>query len=140
MPLPEPEPTTDPMPVPQPIPEPMPTPEPQADAYRLMLVTNYSGDGYLTTALESQFDEPPLLSTFEGGGISNELRAEWEYVNDEGFESADAAAASYCGEITCFYRPVLARFIQKAVTGIGDVGISQEIFNQCPVVATQSCP
>lgn len=109
-------------------------PPPSPDPFRIYLVTNYSSDGYITISSESSIDTPPLLSGFPGGGISNTLRAQWQYLNSGTFNTRAEAAASYCGEISCFYRPNLARFIQKAFTTVGDVGIDGEFVRQCPTV------
>ncbi|MFQ5490651.1 MAG: CHAP domain-containing protein [Phycisphaerae bacterium] len=102
------------------------------DLYVIMNVTNYGSaeGGYLTVRTESSIDDPPLLSSFPGGGINPELLAQWTPFTEGRFDSPEEAAASICDGFSDFFRPVLASFILEGVwngTNYGVDGVFESV-------------
>ena len=99
--------------------------------YRVYRVTNYNADGGYITVLDTDSEtSPPRLSSFPGGGIGDTL-AEITPIS-EVYANRDDAAASVCARVCCYYRPVLASFIQMGQFDGQDAGISNVIKSQCP--------
>jgi hypothetical protein len=101
--------------------------------YMVFRVTNYGSmpDGYLTVQLADVRDNPPLLSSFLGGGVDPELRAELSPLNGDVFDTPEAAAASICSGFTRFFRPPLASFILAAEWSGQTVGVDSIFQSEC---------
>lgn len=97
-------------------------------------ITNYRSaeGGYLTVAQVGIEEDPPLLSSYPGGGIDPELRAVMERLDaDASFAAPEDAASSICGSLTDFFRPVLASFIQMGHYNGVQVGVDGIFVGQC---------
>jgi hypothetical protein len=97
-------------------------------------ITNYGSaeGGYLTVAEVGFEDDPPLLSSYPGGGIDPDLRVEAERVDASAtFPSPEAAAQSLCGQLTDFFRPPLASFILEAKYNGVNTGVDTIFQAQC---------
>ncbi len=109
-----------------------PEPEP---LFQVFLVTNYGSiaDGYLTVRNSDAPNDPPLLSTFPGGGISPELRADLTPFTEDQFATPEAAAASICSGFERYWSPTLASFISAADWNGQSFGIDSIFSSQCPL-------
>lgn len=98
--------------------------------YVVWRVTNYgSAEGGYLRARPADYDvDPPLLSSFDGGGIDPNLRAVLIRVDPgASFATEQEAVQSMCGRLSDFFRPTLASFILKASEG-GTIVSVDDIF------------
>ena len=99
--------------------------------------TNYGGQGSLApggyvAVRESGFDQqPPLLSSLEGGGQDPELLAKPVLISAADFPTAEGAARSACGKVTNFFRHPLASFLQMASYGGQTVVVDSVLATTC---------
>ncbi len=101
--------------------------------FRAWRVTNYGSapGGYITVRAADADENPPLLSSFAGGGINPETRAELSAVTDPA-PTIEEVVDSLCDRVSGFFRPPLASFILQA-TFDGTVVSIDGIFQQrCP--------
>ncbi len=97
-------------------------------------ITNYGSakGGYLTVAEVGFENDPPLLSSYPGGGIDPDLRVEAERVDASAtFSSPEAAAASVCSQLKDFFHPPLASFILEAKYKGVNTGVDTIFQEQC---------
>ena len=98
-------------------------------------ITNYGSakGGYLTVAEVGAEKNPPLLSSYPGGGIDPNNRVVMERLDAAAsFRTPDEAAKSICGQLSGFFRPVLASFIQEGYFNGVEVGLDGIFVDQCP--------
>jgi hypothetical protein len=98
-------------------------------------ITNYGSakGGYLTVAELGTEKNPPLLSSYPGGGIDPNVRVVMERLDAAAsFGTPDEAAKSLCGQLSGFFRPVLASFIQEGYFNGVEVGLDGIFVDQCP--------
>ncbi len=101
--------------------------------FRAWRVTNYGSapGGYITVRSADADEDPPLLSSFAGGGIDPENRAELSPVT-EASPTVEEVVDSLCDRVSGFFRPVLASFILQA-TFDGEIVSIDGVFQQrCP--------
>lgn len=101
--------------------------------FRAWRVTNYGSapSGYIRVLRADANEDPPLLSSFPGGGISPDLLAELSPVTEPS-PTVEEVVDSLCDRVSDFFRPVLASFILQA-TFDGEIVSIDGIFQQrCP--------